>query len=262
MHKDNRKVVLFIIEGASDKWYIKSIYDKCDSLNKKFRIMFIHLHGDITSQFANKENTVKKYIEDAINRKLKRENLRWPEIEQIVHVVDTDGAYIAKGNIKVDSSKKRFFYTEEYIINSSVDNVIQRNGHKQKILDVLIDDNPPKGKPYQFNNIPYHVYYMSCNIEHVFYGKEYMSIDGAMNEVNDKKTGLSITFQENAAKATDSQVFLRGTIFNPEYTYPYNPNLSNPEQSNYINSWKFIKEGTNSLKRMTNLNLFFRQYMD
>lgn len=99
MHKDNRKVVLFIIEGASDKWYIKSIYDKCDSLNKKFRIMFIHLHGDITSQFANKENTVKKYIEDAINRKLKRENLRWPEIEQIVHVVDTDGAYIAKGNI-------------------------------------------------------------------------------------------------------------------------------------------------------------------
>ena len=259
---DKRKVIVFIIEGPTDETYIRALWEKFDNLNNTYKIEFITAH-DLTSNLRYKPNTIKKTIIDLIDRRIiQARGYSWKgsanSIERIVHLTDTDGAYIPPENIlKKEGAaiKGDISYTEDYISSGSIDKVIQRNNHKRKNLAVLINPHPEKNKkPYQLNEVPYHVFYMSCNIDHVFWGKEYMSIDGSEKW---KKSG---EFESMAQGATNTQEFLTETVFNPEYAYQVDLNLDDVE--NYEKSWEFIQQGTNSLKRFTNLNLFFRKYLN
>ena len=263
---DNRDCILFLVEGSTDKKYIHTLWERFDRLKNTYAIQFIHL-PDLTAKYGNKPNTIKGSIIDIIDRKIRKgAGYDWKggvrRIKRIVHLLDTDGAYIPQEAVREDPSQLNFHYDEEYISYYQVTDVINRNGRKKKNLAVLIDPEPPKGKtPFQLNGVPYHVYYMSCNIEHMFWGKEFMSLKSKLpHDAGQAKGGKSDEFIARANIETDAQEFLNNTIFNPEYAYQADPALSDLE--NYIKSWDFIKEGTNSLKRHTNLNLFFRDYIN
>ena len=86
-----KKYVLVIVEGASDKAALEVLFTRfcCPKGTET-----IVTHGDITSDKnvseSNIINKVCRHIKDfASERKLKQ-----ADIQQVVHIIDTDGAFI------------------------------------------------------------------------------------------------------------------------------------------------------------------------
>ncbi len=90
--------------------------------------------------------------------------------------------------------------------------------------------------PY-ISNIPYRVYYFSCNLEHVLHNIQ--------NVTTEEKIELSEKFEDKYSE--ELMEFIK--FINDE---EFSMNKS------YRDSWEFIKQGNNSLKRYTNFNLFFK----
>ena len=84
------KVVLFIVEGATDKRALASIFRK---IYRNRTVRFEFTHGDITSDetisIKNVEDEIYKYVKSYIDiSKIKKSDI-W----QIVQIFDMDGAY-------------------------------------------------------------------------------------------------------------------------------------------------------------------------
>lgn len=84
--------------------------------------------------------------------------------------------------------------------------------------------------------IPYKVYYMSCNLDHVLYNK--------LNSTDEEKEFDSFDFYEKYEN--DYKGFV-DFLCNSDFSV----NMS------YKDSWKYIEQGLNSLNRHTNVNLCF-----
>ncbi|MFQ9702905.1 MAG: hypothetical protein ACLR0U_13170 [Enterocloster clostridioformis] len=83
------KVVLFIVEGATDKRALASIFRK---IYRNRTVRFEFTHGDITSDetisIKNVEDEIYKYVKSYIDiSKIKKSDI-W----QIVQIFDMDGA--------------------------------------------------------------------------------------------------------------------------------------------------------------------------
>lgn len=226
------KVIIFLLEGATDKGCFKAIVDKFDKLKNNYHCEY-ECTKDLTSNFKIKESGIKKKINDIINGILKRNGYRWSDIERIVQVFDLDGTYIPNDRIVKDVSKEKFFYTEDCIKNQNINEVFKRNGHKKKILETLINTK-------QINGYRYDVYFMSCNLEHVLWGSDHL------NSTPSQKKDLSLDF---VIKCSTNSDILNETIYSADV-----------KSTDYILSWDEIKIGCNSLKRKTNINLFFEEY--
>lgn len=92
-----KKVILFIVEGVTDKTSLGGIIDKLVSSNL---VRFYITGGDITSdRFSNSANAVSK-VNNHVKNFLGREiGLKKGDIIQIVHLIDMDGAYIDSDQI-------------------------------------------------------------------------------------------------------------------------------------------------------------------
>src|SRR5699024_8982194 len=86
------------------------------------------------------------------------------DFQEIIHITDMDGAYVPDECITEDPSAKHPIYSTERITTCSVKAIIARNGQKRQNLDKLCTCN-------HLWNIPYRVFYMSCNLDHVLYDK-------------------------------------------------------------------------------------------
>ena len=87
--------------------------------------------------------------------------------------------------------------------------------------------------------IPYSVYYMSCNLDHVLYDLQ-----------NSSDTEKERNAHQFAKKYKDN---LQGFIeFISKSTFTVN--------GSYLETWDFIKKDINSLNRYTNLQLCFKEH--
>jgi hypothetical protein len=156
-----KKVILFIVEGVTDKTSLGGIIDKLVSSKL---VKFYITGGDITSdRFSNSANAVSK-VNDHVKNFLGREiGLKKGDIIQIVHLIDMDGAYIGSDQIQVEDIEG-FAYSETAITASSVERVTERNNRKQQAINRL--SLCPK-----ISGIPYSMYYFSCNLEHVLHNE-------------------------------------------------------------------------------------------
>ena len=226
------KIISFLLEGVTDKRCLTAIVNKYDRLKNDFHCEY-ELTTDLTSNSKIKESGIRKKIADHINNVLRRNGYRWTDIERIVQVFDLDGTYIPKDKVVKDISKDKFFYTEDGIRYNNRDEVFKRNGHKKHLLETLIDTK-------QINNHKYNVYFMSCNLEHVLWGNTHL------NKTPSQKKDLSTDFM---FKCNTNSDILNETIYSPDV-----------KSTDYKMSWDEIKIGCNSLKRKTNINLFFEEY--
>ena len=156
-----KKVILFIVEGVTDKTSLGGIIDKLVSSNL---VRFYITGGDITSdRFSNSSNAIAK-VNDHVKAFLARElGIKKSDIIRIVHLIDMDGAYIKSDQIQVEEVEE-FVYSESAIIANEVERVIERNSRKQQVLNRL--SLCPK-----IAGIPYSMYYFSCNLEHVLHNE-------------------------------------------------------------------------------------------
>lgn len=155
----------------------------------------------------------------------------YKDFQEIIHIVDTDGVYSPDSCVIEDvSSEKVMYYTQE-IRCSDKKTIIRRNKNKSSILDRLIAQNVVW-------KVPYSVYYMSCNLDHVLYNKQ--------NSTDDEKENNAYAFASRYKN--DIHGFLS---FISDSSFSVN--------TNYKDSWKFIKEGYHSLQRYSNISLAFSE---
>ena len=160
MKKKVKKVVLFLVEGASDLTSLEFI----DNINTNETIKFQITSGDVTSKLNITPQNCREEINKILLSFLERSKLRKTDIIKIIHILDIDGVYIPEINIIEDKNIKKFLYTINGIVAPSKENVQKRNESKKQIVEKLLVTS-------KINSIPYEMYYMSCNLEHVLHDK-------------------------------------------------------------------------------------------
>lgn len=221
-----KKIILFIVEGISDQTSLALILSK---LIKTEKVKFHLVKGDITSDnFTTVTNVITK-VNDQIKRFLSSNYLKKTDILKVVHLIDTDGAFVREDFIQEDDVEG-FIYSPEFIKARNIKNVLQRNQKKSAIINKLCTCP-------QISGIPYSMYYFSCNLEHVLHNE--CNMDG------DKKEEVASEFADMFyGKEEDFVEF----ISKDEFAVP----------GDYKQTWEFIKRDNHSLKRYSNFHLFFQ----
>lgn len=234
-----KKVVFVIVEGPSDETALGVL------LSRHFDkdTVYTHvMHCDITTEFD--KDTHEKIGATDITKKIAEEVKRWassnhlkPEhFERIIHIVDTDGAFVAEDYV-VQGDVDAPFYTLDKILCPVRENIIERNSRKAKNLSRLAS-TPTIWK------VPYNAYYMSCNLDHVLYNKQNSNDKDKENDA----IKFALHYRESIPDFIDF-------ISKSDFSYKMKPELSLTE--NHKESWKEIQVGSNSLERRTNFGLAF-----
>lgn len=151
---------------------------------------------------------------------------------EVIHIIDMDGAYIPDDHILLDESAQEPIYSLNDIKTANPDKIIKRNKIKRDNIDVLSCLN------HVWVDITYHAYYMSSNLDHALYGK--------INCADEEKKNNSYEFAKKYKDHLDDFLtFISDSDFS--------------KSDDYKQSWEFIKEGTHSLERYTNLGICFAE---
>lgn len=226
-----KKVILFIVEGITEKESLELLLT--DLVKNDSKVIFEVVGGDVTSNRYKSTQKVMNKITDIIKDGGKRK-FRPKDYREIIHLVDMDGAFISEKNIYKNADLNRFVYTDKGIYAKSIESVLERNNRKQEVLNILTSLNSV------FENVPYRVFYFSCNLEHVLHNEREVE--------NRYKVKLSEDFQDRYIDDLDAFIDL---ICNSDFSV----------KGNYKESWNFIKKDNNSIKRFTNFNILIEDYM-
>ena len=141
--------------------------------------------------------------------------------------MDTDGAYIPNENIILDSVHNKIFYESDGIHTPDQQGIIDRNKQKTDNLYRLRGTG-------QIWNVPYRIYYMSCNLDHVLHNKR--------NSTDDEKE-------------TDAYIFAKKYKNDIEGFVKFICESDFSVSGDYKESWVYIENGLNSIDRYTNLGI-------
>lgn len=223
-----KKIVLVIVEGASDETAIGV------ALNQFFDKDTVHIHimhGDITTRKGiNSKNIIAKLGND-VTAFAKSRHYNASDFKQIIHIIDTDGAYIPDEKIVEETGCERVFYEADGIHTADVKGIIARNSQKRDNLFRL----KSSGRIW---NIPYRVYYMSCNLDHVLHNKR--------NSTDEEKENNSYAFAKKYRNDIDGFVKF---ICCSEFSI----------NGNYKESWDYIERNMNSVNRYSNFSICIQQ---
>ena len=226
MKKKAKKVILFLVEGASDLTSLEFI----DNINTNETIKFQITSGDVTSKLNITPQNCREEINKILLSFLERSKLRKTDIIKIIHILDIDGVYIPEINIIEDKNIKKFLYTINGIVAPSKENVQKRNESKKQIVEKLLVTS-------KINSIPYEMYYMPCNLEHVLHDK--------LEDISeDEKKELANKF---ADRFYEKEIEFIDFINNKDFKV----------LGDYKATWDFIKKDLNSVNRYSNFWLFF-----
>lgn len=224
----SKRTVFVFVEGISDKQALEGV------LSNYFndRNLYIHVEGgDITTKISplSDRSTILRIIGERIEKYMSLYGIPKKNIVQIIHIVDTDGAYIDDSNIIEDHQALNPVYTEENIRTASPDTISKRNRQKRGCLDKL-------QATCELWKIPYRVYYMSCNLDHVLYGT------------------INLNRKDKLMKAFS---FAKKYMNNLEGFLEFINSPVIKAADDYAESWNYIREGRHSLFRCSNLALCF-----
>lgn len=225
----SKKIILFIVEGISDRESLSLILSRIIKSNK---VQFYVVGGDITSENrTTMQNCITK-VNMCINKFLKQNKFLKGDILRVIHLIDTDGAYIDDKFVK-QSQTNELIYKEDCILANNIQYICERNKKKASILNKLYSTT-------KISSVDYCMYYFSCNLEHVVHNEQ--------NLDDNLKCDYAYKLIERYDGREEEFIkFLNESDFTVE--------------GDYNQSWKFIKEGLNSLKRNCNLHLLLNDYL-
>lgn len=232
MPRNRRKVVLVIVEGPSDDTALGHSFT---ALFDPEEVMVDVVHGDITADIGSNPSNIVSSVGNLVKGWASRYGLKRQDILQVIHLTDTDGAYIPDANVIEDENHCGGpMYTETKILAAPKSKVRDRNARKKANLNRLSTITTILGK------VPYSIYYMSCNLDHVLYGVQN----------SDDTTKRQKAFQFAMKYKDDLNGFVE---------YISNPSIA--VSGDYNMTWKYIGQGLNSLHRHTNLILCFQSQL-
>lgn len=217
-----KKIVLVIVEGPSDEvalgMALSQVYDK--------DFIYVHImHGDITTRRGVSSKNIVAKLGNEVTAYAKSQHYKASDFKQIIHIVDTDGAYIPDDNIMEKENYLDIQYENDGIYTNNKASVMTRNQQKRDNL-------------YRLRScgiiwtIPYSLYYMSCNLDHVLYNKQ-NSTD------KDKENDAYVFAKKYKGKAEAFKEFICKSPFSVT--------------GDYKGSWDYIEKDLNSVNRYTNL---------
>ncbi len=219
-----KKVVLVIVEGPSDDTalgiMLNQIYDK-DKVH-------VHImHGDITTRKGVRSDNIVAKAGDEVRKYAKSNHYTSKHFKQIIHIVDMDGAYIPNENVILDLKHDKISYEPDGIHTPDQQGIIERNKQKTDNLYKLRGTG-------QIWKVPYRVYYMSCNLDHVLHNKR--------NSTDDEKEMDAYAFAKKYKNDVEGFV---NFICNSDFSV----------KGDYKESWAYIEDRLNSIDRYTNLGI-------
>lgn len=226
MSKKSKKVILFLVEGVSEE---NALGLPMKNHFETSEIRFDVLHGDITTKNGVDSRNVLKHINQIVASYMDRYGYKPSDIIRIVHIIDTDGTFIPDDAIVFDENVS-LKYTVDHIVTRDPAHIKVRNENKSQNLYKLFNT-------HSINKMKYNVYYNSCNLEHVLVG-ELRDFD------NIEKEKIADDFSDKYCDDMEGfRLFLLSVLPKEEYK----------------ESWKFIREGSNSLKRFSNMSLILNE---
>ena len=220
-----KKIVFVIVEGPSDEEALGVILNRIyDSKSVYVRI----IHCDIlTESNVNPNNVVSKI--GNIVKEYAGHIFKSDDFCQIIHISDTDGVFIPDSAIIEDAALSKPFYSTTEIRTQRKEGIVNRNCQKRDNLKRLSSVS-------KIWNIPYWIYYMSCNLDHALYGK--------LNTTDSEKKNDAFSFTK---KYRDDIAGFIKFISESDFSVG----------GTYSQSWQYIREELHSLERHTNLGLCF-----
>lgn len=222
-----KKVVLFIVEGPSDEAALGSVMKEYFSSDE---VQFVVVHGDITLKDNVSLDDIKKKINEQIEYIQRRYRYNFDDFIRIIHIVDMDGVYIPSEDIK-NADIEEVQYYEDFILAKHVQVIADRNKRKGDILFKL-------RKTGKIHEIPYRIYFNSCNLEHVLYGE-------LKNYSDEEKQRLSDEFADKYDGRAEAFV-----------TFISEPAIA--VLGTYQKTWDYIEKDKNSLHRHSNMHFIFK----
>ena len=221
-----KKVILLLVEGITDSAALASPLKNYFESNE---VKVECTDGDICYKDNETLGTVLKTVNRCVCNYLDKQKLKKNNLLIVIHIIDTDGAFISSEYIKKKCTGK-IEYTESSILSCSPEKVIERNAKKLLIVNRL-------SALEEIGGFKYRMYYFSRNLEHVLFNKtEELSTT--------EKLDLADLFAEKYEK---DAVGLLEFFQNGELHMSFS----------YSDSWEFIKQNCNSLHRFTNFSQIF-----
>ena len=221
-----KKMILVIVEGQTDAdalhMYLRDVFSN-------HQVAVAVTRGDVTTEIGVDRSNIRSRVGDVVKRYLAGNRfLRIDDLLCVIHLVDTDGAFVPDDAVTEDATLTKPVYSEDGIAAGSKRGIEARNRQKSKALRALVKT------PLVLGSVPYRVFYMACNLEHVLHDR--------MNCTADEKEALAIEFVERYPSDVEAfKAFMADSPFS----------VNRP----YAESWRFIEKNRESLKRHTNLGL-------
>lgn len=222
----SKKVVLFIVEGPSDESALSVLLSKVFDQNEVYVYV---VHSDVTTEHGVTPQNIICKVNTFIKDHMDRYRLRKADMLQVVHLMDTDGAYAPDDVITEIDTTKKTIYNPGQIIAASRQQIIDRNRRKRANMNRLALEPVIAG-------IPYLAVYMSCNLDHVLYNK--------LNSGDEDKRKDAFAFARRYR--SDIEAFI-SFITDSDFSVT----------GSRKETWDYIKQGQNSLDRHTNLGICF-----
>lgn len=224
-----KKVILFIVEGITDQTALGNVLT---SLLNSDTVRFAMTDGDITTNKDVNPGNVVNRVNAIVKNALQKYAFKPSDLSSIVHLIDTDGAFIPDAAVVENPDAPRIEYTEDAIQTPHLDSILKRNAQKKGLVGIL------RGKS-EISKKPYRMFYFSRNMEHALH-------DESRELTSDEKMALAEQFDDSYAdRPQDFVEYLRSGGF--------------AAPGDYDCSWKFINEGTHSLERWSNFHVFFEK---
>ena len=151
--------------------------------------------------------------------------LGWTDADNLPITLDTQMKKILQAEVE------NIQYYEDHMEYFDIEEVEKRNAHKSEIMFKLYTTG-------KIRNIPYRLYFNSCNLEHVLYNE-------LKDFSDDEKEILSDEFAEKyEGKVLEFIDFISDKSVSVEGTYK--------------ETWKYIEKDKNSLQRHSNMHLIFK----
>lgn len=222
-----KKIVFVIVEGPSDDDALGMFLDELfDQSTVHVEIM----HCDVTTERDASTSNIRQKCCDIIKKYAEKNHFAKEHFQQVIHLVDTDGAFISDDIIETNTEQQSVLYFPDKIFCKNRNDIISRNKQKSSILNMLVHTSSIWG------TIPYRVFYMSCNLDHVLYDKP--------NSTDEEKEANSWAFAKKYVKK-------------PEELITFFSQSDFSVHGSYQETWEYIMKENNSLNRHTNFSLCF-----
>lgn len=224
----NKKIVYIIVEGPSDDTALSMVFNQFYNENE----VYVEVtHCDITTKEGVNPTNIIKVINNMIKEYRDKYHFKLSDFFKIIHIIDTDGAYISDEKIIFDKNAKDPRYELDAIYTANPKAIQLRNKQKRENVDRL-------SLLPEINRIPYKAYYMSSCLDHVLYNK----LNSTNSEKEEDAYDFAIKYENKLEKFID---FISDSSFSVK--------------KDFKESWNYIKESNNSLNRYTNIHLNFEK---